>query len=382
MGNIKFVDLFCGCGGLSFGFKKNKNFKLQGAIDSDLKCIETYKYFIGKNSKHSLIQCMDITKKETINYLSKIKKTDLVIGGPPCQAYSVAGRIRDNNGMKLDYRNYLFESFLKAIKLLKSNFFIMENVPGILSARPGNILITDRIQKAVKDINFYIHEDLKKCNYQVADFGVPQRRNRIIIFGINKKIKNYKKILSDFYKNLDSFTKLKKNMTVIEAIGDLEKFYPLDNIKIENGKKFSHQYKKNKFEDHIPRFHNLRDIKIFKMLAKDIETGKRKYTKVENLKTLYENVVKKKSSVHKYYVLQRHSQSNLIPAHLYKDGLRHIHYDSKQARTLTVREAARLQSFPDYFKFIGSNTDKYKMIGNAVPPLFSKFIAKSFLKIF
>ena len=93
------------------------------------------------------------------------------------------------------------------------------------------------------------------------------------------------------------------------------------------------------------------------------------------------NNVKKKSNVHKYYVLRKNELSNLIPAHLYKDGLRHIHYDSKQARTLTIREAARLQTFPDNFNFIGSNTDKYKMIGNAVPPLFSKYLLKAFLQV-
>ena len=294
MSKVRFVDLFCGCGGLSYGFKKNKHFILQAAIDNDLKCIETYKNNIDKNLENSFIDCLDITKKETIDYLSKIKKTDLVIGGPPCQAYSVAGRIRDKNGMRLDYRNYLFESFLKAIEILKSNFFIMENVPGILSAKPGNILITERIQKSVNKINFYIHEDLKKCNYQVADFGIPQRRNRIIIFGVNKKIKNYKKILSNFYRNLDHFAKFKNKMSVSQAIGDLEKFYPLDNIKNINGKKFSHEYKTNNFEDHVPRFHNSRDIKIFNMLAKDIESGKKKYTKIENLKKLYEEIVKKK----------------------------------------------------------------------------------------
>ena len=87
------------------------------------------------------------------------------------------------------------------------------------------------------------------------------------------------------------------------------------------------------------------------------------------------------SNVHKYYVLRKNELSNLIPAHLYKDGLRHIHYDSKQARTLTIRESARLQTFPDNFKFIGSNTDKYKMIGNAVPPLFSKYLLKAFLQV-
>ena len=111
------------------------------------------------------------------------------------------------------------------------------------------------------------------------------------------------------------------------------------------------------------------------MLAEDIEKKEFKYTSIEEIKKLYIKKTGKSSAVHKYYVLRRDEPSNLIPAHLYKDGLRHIHPDSKQARTLTVREAAALQTFPNDFVFLGSMTDQYKMIGNAVPPLFAEKVA-------
>ena len=96
---------------------------------------------------------------------------------------------------------------------------------------------------------------------------------------------------------------------------------------------------------------------------------------------MYKKYTGKESSVHKYNVLRWDQPSNTIPAHLYKDGLRHIHPDSKQARSITVRETARLMTFPDNYKLIGSRGDKYKMLGNAVPPDFSKIIAKTIKQI-
>ncbi len=114
---------------------------------------------------------------------------------------------------------------------------------------------------------------------------------------------------------------------------------------------------------------------IFKMLAEDIECGTNRYTSTEALKQLYTEMTGRKSNIHKYNVLRWNQQSNTIPAHLNKDGLRHIHPDSKQARSITVREAARLQSFSDDYIFDGSQQDIYKMIGNAVPPEFARRLA-------
>jgi DNA (cytosine-5)-methyltransferase 1 len=401
LAKINYIDLFAGCGGISEGLEQSGKFSHTASVEWDKRCCETIKNRLAKkwgynNVDHSVIE-YDIQKTREIllgskgneKYpktlgLKKIlsrKKIGLIIGGPPCQAYSVAGRIRDKHGMRGDYRNFLFESFVKIVQSIKPKVFIIENVPGILSARPGGVLVTERIKKAFEKINFYIPDDIKECMFELSEYGVPQKRKRVFIFGISKRIKNYKQISNQFYALLKS-KKSKKIMTVKEAIGSLSPLYPVkQKIKAE-GKKLSHSFgKKDERISHVPRFHNQRDIKIFSMLAKDIESNKHKYTNIAALHKLYESIVGKSSSVHKYYVLRRNEPSNLIPAHLYKDGLRHIHYDSKQARSITPREAARLQTFDDNYKFLGPMTEQYKMIGNAVPPKFAKFIAKIVLEL-
>ena len=383
MKKIKFIDLFSGCGGLSEAFLKSSKYSPIKIIDNDKFC---YLTTLKRLNKLKFRNPEKIAKQNDINNNNFIKsfkniKVDLLIGGPPCQAYSVAGRIRDKEGMKNDYRNYLFESFLKIINLTNPKIFVMENVPGILSAKPGGILITDRIKSAVDKINYYIPDDLSKCIFDLSKYNVPQKRKRIIIFGVSKKIKNYKDISEKFYKELRDMHS-DKIITVEKTIGDLEKFYPLKNIEVKEGRKFSHSFSKSNKQDHIPRFHNTRDIKIFKLLAQDIKSKRFKYSSVKQLQKLYTNLVGKKSNVHKYYVLRKNEPSNLIPSHLFKDGLRHIHYDPIQARSITVREAARLQSFPDDFEFVGPMTEQYRMIGNAVPPRFSNILAKLLLRLY
>jgi len=116
-------------------------------------------------------------------------------------------------------------------------------------------------------------------------------------------------------------------------------------------------------------------------LAEDIKSGKENFTSSKALIKLYKDLTGKDSKFHKYNVIREDKPSNTIPAHLYKDGLRHIHPDPSQSRSITVREAARIQSFDDDFEFIGPIGSQYKMIGNAVPPLFSKIIAQTILSL-
>lgn len=131
---------------------------------------------------------------------------------------------------------------------------------------------------------------------------------------------------------------------------------------------------------HVPRYNNLRDMDTFKLLAEDLESGKNEYDS-KKIAELYEKKVGAKSPIHRYHVLNPNEPSTTIIAHLHKDGNRFIHYDSKQARTITPREAGLLQSFDADFEFLGSRGNVYEMIGNAVPPQLAKALAKSVIEL-
>ena len=226
----------------------------------------------------------------------------------------------------------------------------------------------DLIRKEL-DLNGYeIVDDLRKfALLDLSEFGVPQKRKRVIIIGIRKDAQiDYQLLLKRFY---SEFLPSKKESikTVREAIGNLPAIYPVNNPT----RKEAYTNDSN-INGHTSRFHSERDKKIFSILASDIIEGTNKYTSADKLKDLYFEVTGKKTNVHKYHVLRWDAPSNTIPAHLKKDGLRHIHPDPEQSRTITVREAARLQTFDDDFLFEESQMANFEMIGNAIPPYFAK----------
>ncbi|MCF0133904.1 MAG: DNA (cytosine-5-)-methyltransferase, partial [Blautia sp.] len=299
---------------------------------------------------------------------------DLIIGGPPCQAYSVAGRVRDENGMRDDYRNYLFEHYLNVVDRYRPKVFVFENVPGILSAAPDGTPITDKIREGFNNIGYEIINDLRKAKVNASDYGVPQNRERMIILGIDgRRFENAQDILNTFYLDILPKYKEDKKITVMEAIGDLPECMPFHDEE-HHKKRKSHSVPDTDVSWHKPRYHNLRDMDTFRTLAEDIESGRREYDS-KKISELYEEKVGSKSPIHRYHVLEPDQPSTTIIAHLYKDGNRFIHYDSKQSRSITVREAARLQSFDDDFDFVGSQGNAYQMIGNAVPPQLAKRVA-------
>ena len=398
MGNKKLnsIELFAGCGGLLEGFEQSQKYNLLAAVEwESAPCENLRNRLTGKwkmRDAETRVMRFDIQRtdelingwKDDSEYgsgdgLDKIvgdNKIDVIVGGPPCQAYSIAGRVRDENGMKNDYRNYLFESYLKVVKHYRPKAFVFENVPGILTARPGDgeRLIIEIIREEFENAGYRVLSDLSQAVVDMTEYGVPQNRKRIIILGLSKEEygDDCDDMLERYYQKILPSYKTKTVATVRDAIGDLPKLCPLPKTEKYEGKNISHNLPDPWVDNHIARWQSERDIRIFRLLEEDIESGKNEYTSIEALKRLYTEFTGKTSSVHKYYVLRWDEPSNLIPAHLYKDGLRHIHPDSSQARSITVREAARLQTFPDDYVFTGSNVVTYKMIGNAVPPLFAK----------
>lgn len=394
MKKIRFIDLFAGCGGLLDGFMQSELYEPVASVEWEKAPVEVLRNRLKtkwniKNSEEHVIH-FDIQRENELfkgfndevfgkhpglDSLVGDKSIDIVIGGPPCQAYSVAGR---NAGrMKDDYRNYLFEHYITVINRYRPKLFVFENVPGMLSAMPDGTLITDLIKRDLKKIGYEIIEDIKNNTLiNTADFGVPQNRKRVILIGVNTDIvDNSQQLLNTFYNIILEKYKSDKINDLESAIGDLPKLVPCKVYKKGN-RKISHKMiGETSLTWHEARYQNERDIKMMHMLAKDIEDGTYLYQSTASLIALYKEVTGKVTSIHKYHVLRKNEPSTTILAHLHKDGFRFIHYDSEQARTITVREAARIQTFTDDFEFPCSMSAAYKMIGNAVPSLFAKKLA-------
>ena len=381
-----FIDLFAGAGGMAEGFYQEGYMALTHIELDKYACLtlqERMRHYGYHENEINKIKPTDITDKNIISIIeSNIGKTsdiDVIIGGPPCQSFSSHGKARDPFSMKKDPRNYLYENYLNILNYFKPKFFVFENVSGILSTKiKGKSIIKDIFDGMKKNYNIVENKDMILLN--AVDFGVPQDRKRIIIIGTRKDLSINPKSIYDELKNI---TKKLKKTTVRDAISDLPKLKPSEGMQTVNFNptnkssylKLIRQNNYNLLHGHIARNHNELDRKRYRLMAKN------KW----DLSDLYKNEpslihIKKRLFNNSYCVQNYDAPSKTIIAHLYKDGNQFIHPDYTQERSITPREAARLQSFPDDFVFPCSITQQYKQIGNAVPPLMSKVFAKVFKK--
>lgn len=390
------IEMFCGAGGFSLGLRR-AGFKIVAAIDNDPDAIRTFRLNHPEMPDEAIIeedvQHVDL---ETLQNLLGERRLDLLVGGPPCQGFSLMGnRVphKFENGDKkfgADYifseddRNHLFEAMIKVAGELQPRYVVIENVPGLGSAEFEEKSYADHIAECL--------QNLEKSNYRVrvirleaANFGIPQKRHRYFIFGVSEgeqplnldELEN--RMLSDEEK-----TKLKHAL------------YDLPDLKVSDGHwitvhqnsmsqdpELYEQYLKpygvrgstQILFNHISRYNNQDDIKLYSSLKQG-----------ETYRQLVERLTEKlghkpaftkydtRNFHDKYYRLEWEGQSKTIVSHLRKDGNSFVH--PTQTRSISVREAARIQSFPDEFIFCGSRGPQFIQIGNAVPPVMAEALGR------
>lgn len=390
-----FIDLFAGCGGLSEGFYR-QGFKALAHVEIDHWACETLrtrmKFYGYKDYNREVIE-HDITSDDILERIDNAvngRTVDIIIGGPPCQAYSTAGRVRDGKKMASDPRNYLFESYVKILEYYSPKFFVFENVTGLLSAQVKNAPIFPKVLKALGN-KYKVIGNPEVLVHNTADYGVPQLRKRVIIIGVRKDIdksaeKLYESVIKTHWnpETLSNEKKGKKRFVdVRQAIGDLPSVEPGQDASTEDfdypcNNEFLKRIGKpgiHPLMDHIARKHNDLDRERFQVMIHNHWS----FGQLRREMPQYEHEHARVFD-NSYVVQWWDLPSKTILAHIHKDGFQFIHPDEEQRRTFTVREAARIQSFPDDFEFKGSRGEKYKQIGNAVPPLFAEALAKSIKK--
>jgi DNA (cytosine-5)-methyltransferase 1 len=358
---MKVIDLFSGCGGLSLGFIK-AGYTVIKALEYDKEIANTYKM----NHPNVKMIVDDIQNVDTSDFFQS-GEADIIIGGPPCQGFSMAGaRIR--NGFIDDPRNYLFKHYFNIVKLVKPKAFVFENVKGIRSMKNGEVF--NEILRHFSSAELLDGEPFN-LYYRVVnavEFGIPQKRERMIIIGVRKDNVDFEKIWNETInaikkENPDYF----EPVTVWDAIGNLptpsENGMVFNLLPVTNYQNYlSNSKKSSQIQNHNMTKHSKVAIERMKI----IKSG-------ENFTVLNEKI----KSVHSgaYGRLSWDIQSPTITTR-FDTPAGGMFTHPIENRTLTPREAARIQSFPDDFVFYGKRTSICKQIGNAVPPKISYFLAR------
>lgn len=390
-----YIDIFAGCGGLSLGLY-NSGWKGIFAVEKNSDAFETLKYNLIDNKKHFLwvdwleqknhdINEILVSHKKELEGLSR--EIPLVIGGPPCQGFSMAGQRKKN-----DVRNKLVYSYIEFIKIIKPSYLFFENVHGF------TVGFTNKNNKKTKPMSIYIVDELKKLGYKIhcevldiSEYGVPQKRKRFILVGsLTSEPKAFFEILKEQSQSFLNERKLTLKTSVKDAIGDLlfeNKQIPCPDskgfISGTYGKSTSNYQrymrkgisKKSQPDSHRFAKHKEKTIELFITMQNVCEHGKRLSTKNTDLEGFKRRGIT---------ILVADKPCNTITSH--PDD--YLHYS--EPRILTVRECARIQSFPDWYQFKGKYTTggklrkldvpRYTQVGNAIPPLFAEQVGQALIK--
>lgn len=311
-----------------------------------------------------------------VDALTKGKPIDVLAGGPPCQAYSLVGRARDANGMRNDPRNYLYKYYAQFLERYQPKAFVFENVLGLKTAADGKYFRD--MKKRFDEAGYVLHD----TQMRASEFGVLQDRKRILIIGWHKLL------------GLDSmpdFTRKDWSYNVADVLVDLPSIGPGQGV-MKNGRysrKASDYLIRSNLRNGIPvltqhcsRPHTDQDLKIYKIAVQRWNESKERlhYTDLPSSLRTHKNTT---SFLDRFKVVAADMPySHTVVAHIARDGHHYIHPDIDQNRSISIREAARLQSFPDDFYFEGVREDSprtaaFKQIGNAVPPLMAESIAQA-----
>ena len=420
-----FIDLFAGAGGLSEGFVR-AGFSPIAHVEMDKYACDTLKtravyHYLLKNRKLSIYKRYLLEKQrgesgeqlwnkvpssvtdciinetissstintifQKIDSLKGKRCVDLIIGGPPCQAYSIAGRSRMGKMVEKDPRNDLYKYYVSFLERYHPKMFVFENVIGLITARGGEPL--NGLKQLVKTIGYEMQIQVQNA----SELGVLQRRLRLIIVGwrkddinskgeryfypVLKKEKNVYAVMKDLFSDLPSRKAGEGKMTEIVTYSkSLNEMKYLKESHIRNSSfNFTTQ--------HVARPHNVNDRRIYCLAIKQWKENKKQldYSKIPiNLQTH----INTKSFLDRYSVVNPDGCSHTVVAHISKDGHYYIYPTANptidNVRSITVREAARLQSFPDDFFFEGSRGSAFRQIGNAVPVVLAYKIAKELKK--
>ena len=365
---LQMVDLFCGAGGLSLGFTQ-EGFVTALANDIEECCVDTYAHNHPETPRDHIVLGDIRLVMDHLEELLKDKEIDIVVGGPPCQGFSMANRQR----LIDDPRNHLYKNYVEIVKRVQPKFFVMENVKGMLS-------VSDQVKEDFRDIGYEV-----ECHILNAkDYGVPQNRERLIYIG-NRLGVNNEQIFEEIFALAEKIPNhvLKDALTGLRKLEASRKKNATEEGSVESGYRIEKNNATGELNEYVSyinqgrevpvtlnhkaRYNNDRDIEIFGRLYQGDKSDDPKIADI--MPYARRNDIFKD----KYFKLEEDKVCKTITAHMKFDCNMYIH--PTQARGLTPREAARVQSYPDDYYFRGAYTKTYMQIGNSVPPLLGRAVA-------